>query len=75
MTANLYLAISVSVCVITLITSLVYNSVKSYRKLVKDIRIVEIVIIDRLKKELSGDTLDSVVDIVTTALESVLRQE
>ena len=73
MTANLYLAVMVTVCIITPIVSLVYHSVKSYKDLVKNIRAAEIAIIDQLKERSPGDTLDWVVDVVMAELESALR--
>lgn len=75
MTAGFYLATMVVLCVIAMIASLVYHLINSYRKLVRNIRMAEITIIDRLETRLSGDTLDSVVDVVTTELELALRLE
>lgn len=61
--------------VIAMIASLVYHLINPYRKLVRNIRMAEIAIIDRLETRLSGDILDSVVDIVTNELELALRSE
>lgn len=75
MTAGFYLATMVILCVIAMIASLVYHLINSHKKLVRNIRMAEITIIDRLETRLSGDTLDSVVDVVTTELELALRSE
>lgn len=75
MTAGFYLATMVVLCVIAIIASLVYHLINSYRELVRNIRMAEITIVDRLETRLSGDTLDSVVDIVTTELELALHSE
>lgn len=75
MSVSFYLCVVIIVCTGTMTISAVCASVEHRRKLVRNIRMAELRIIDKLETQLQSNILDSVVDIITTELESAIRSE